>query len=65
MCIHLEVLFTHDAAGDLERVNEPDGAPRRDSFSVEPPTESHVGAPVGASRPRNGSAAAVQYRLAE
>jgi GNAT acetyltransferase-like protein len=27
MGTHVEALFTHDAAGDLVRVNEPDGAP--------------------------------------
>jgi hypothetical protein len=27
MRMHVEALFTHDAAGDLVRVNEPDGAP--------------------------------------
>jgi hypothetical protein len=27
MLLHVETLFTHDAAGDLVRVNEPDGAP--------------------------------------
>jgi hypothetical protein len=27
MQFHIEALFTHDAAGDLVRVNEPDGAP--------------------------------------
>jgi hypothetical protein len=27
MRVHVEVLFTHDASGDLDRVNEPDGAP--------------------------------------
>ena len=27
MRVHVEALFTHDAAGDLVRLNEPDGAP--------------------------------------